>query len=234
MKNFSIITILFLLLAMPVVASADISIDFSASIPGSTSIAGPTIYRCTGWKVQGTTVNPSIDCTLDIDSSLTFGILSKDLKDTTGQVTSGAGCFYAEDYFVLYFFPDAWGGKSYEFTQKSCTVSNAAVGKAMVMTPVYAKEDQFKLPDGTFVAQGDLTSTEQALNPQLNQSILATAGSNALILKADRARIVRAEYGIPPFPASGQTRPNGWEAIPVSTPAQTGITGTIVFSLAEI
>lgn len=231
MKNLLIVVAVALLL-VPACAFADISIGVSGSITGGTSLTQGTLYQCTGWKLQGRTdVNPAVDCVTA--TTLSFGSLVKDLKNTAGVVTAPAGCFYAEPYFVVYLFPDAWGGKSYELRQKSATVSNTAVASAMQMTPVYAAADSFRWPDNTFHAQGALTSTEVTANPQINRPVLAASSPMALILKTNRARIVRAEYGIPPFPGTGETRAPGFVPVPLTTSAG-AITGTVVFSLTEI
>ncbi|MCX7661727.1 MAG: hypothetical protein N2Z79_03485, partial [Candidatus Omnitrophica bacterium] len=58
------------------------------------------------------------------------------------------------------------------------------------------------------------------------------AYGESLILKAKRSRIVRAQYGIPPKPSTTQTRPSGWQAIPLTKQAGT-YTGTIKITLTE-
>jgi len=102
---------------------------------------------------------------------------------------------------------------------------------------VYSSQDAYDFNnDGDTIdpgegPQGDLTSDEKSWNPDINKDKLAQGGPYR-ILKAKRARIVRAQYGIPPKPGTGQTRPTGWQEIPLTKLAGT-YTGTITITLTE-
>jgi hypothetical protein len=126
----------------------------------------------------------------------------------------------------VYLFPDAWGGKGYQLQQSVGTFSSA-IQNSVVRTAVYSADDKYTT---TGSGQGALNATELANNPQLN--VAALAKDAGLILKAKRPRIVRAEYGIPPFAGSGDSRPTGWQAVPLETPSG-DYSGSITITMTE-
>lgn len=239
MKTLSLILIGALIIGMPSVASA-FSLSVSAQVTSGTSLGTHTLIACNGYNYDRNGdpwTQAACYAKTTGGTSLTFGgkngsgpLVTK-LYDTSGTETVGADCFYAANFYIVYLFPDAWGGAGYQVSQ-SAAILPSAIQKAVVFTPVYSSDDQFCWGDPpTCAAQGALTATEQTLNPQLNVSKLAKDGG--LILKAYRARIVRAEYGIPPKPDVGETRPTGWEAIPLTTTSGT-YAATLNITLTQI
>lgn len=229
MKYLSMLLVIALILVMPQVVKADISLSVSATVTTGTALGQHTLLKCTGcsYDVSG---NPWTQCTNQgTSTSLGFGILTtRLLASGTCADVGGAGCFYGKDFFIVYLFPDAWGGKGYELKQKAATFSSA-IRNTVVRTPVYSKEDRYL---GATTGQGDLNSDEETWNPQLTPSVSALAKNAGLILKSKRPRIVRAEYGIPNFPGTGQTRPTGWKAIPLTTAAGS-YTGSATITITE-
>ncbi|MFA5090437.1 MAG: hypothetical protein WC510_05350 [Candidatus Omnitrophota bacterium] len=232
MKIVSMFMIAALTLLVPVFASADIALTVSAQVTPGTSMGQHTVLECTGYNYVDTG-NPWTQClNKGAIGSLDFGALTQDLKDTAGNIVSGAGCWYAEKFFIVYLFPNAWGGATYTLSQNPAALPSP-VDNAMVFTPVYADQDQFcwGTPQ-TCQAQGVMNAYEHTQNDAtINKSQLARNGG--LIFKGQRARIVRAQYGIPPIPATGDTRPAGWTAIPLETAQGTytaGVTITMVSS----
>lgn len=228
-------------LSIPASASA-FSLSVNAKVSGGTSLGKYILMQCYGYKAatNPATFNPwdRANCPTRTDngSSLDFGELTTRLYDSGGQDAGGAGCFYGRDFFIVYLYPDAWGGKGYQLTQSAATFGTIAIGKACVFTPVYAAADAYDFNgDGDITdpgegQQGALIGTETGWNPDINKDKLCTTGGQ--ILKAKRPRIVRAQYGIPPKPGTGQSRPSGWEAIPLTQPADT-YSGNITITLTE-
>lgn len=200
-------------LALPQAARADISVSVAASVSGGTALGPHALLKCTGYSYDENGDPWSQCASLGTATTLEFGALTTRLYDSGGNDTGAAGCFYGKDFYIMYLFPDAWGGKGYELKQSAGTFSPEILN-SVVRTPVYSAADKYS---ASGPGQGALTPTEVANNPQLNNSYLAKDAG--LILKAKRPRIVRAEYGIPPFPATGDTRPTGWSAVPIDTTA---------------
>ena len=242
MKTLTLILIVMLvtMLAIPSTALA-IGLTVTATISGGTSLGTHKVIACNGYNYDeaGDPWTQAACYNTNNGNSLRFGgkngvvNLATHLYNPAGTDIGGSDCFYGVNFFIVYLYPDAWGGKGYQLKQTS-TVADVDIGKALVFTPVYSDQDKFLWPDGTYHTQGVLNSAEETANPQLTPSIskLATT-ADALILKAGRARIVRAEYGIPPKPGTGQTRPSGWVAIPITKTAGT-YTGSITITLVEL
>ncbi len=209
MRIASLMLIVALLFVPSMVSALDLGV--SASVTGGAALGTTVLLQCTGYSY-----NPAGDpwgqCTnLGSSTTLNFGTLITRLKDSGGFDIGGAGCFYAEKFFIVYLFPDAWGGTGYDIQQQA-SATPAAIANALVFAPVYATQDKYS---GAATGQGALNAEETINNPNVNQAQLAK--SLGRILKAKRPRIVRAEYGIPPFPGTGQTRPTGWTAVPIDT-----------------
>jgi len=221
-----IILAVVMVLAIPLSAKADIALSATATVSGGTALGPHNLLRCTGYSYNKTQ-DPWLQCTdLGTSTSLAFGTLTTRLKDTGGADAGGAGCFYGEYFYIVYLFPDAWGGKGYQL-QQSAGVFSAAILNAVVRTAVYSADDKYSTILG---AQGALNSTELANNPQLNVAMLAK--DTGLILKAKRPRIVRAEYGIPPYAGTGDTRPTGWDAVALTTTAG-DYSGSVTITMTE-
>ena len=237
MKILSLILIGMLLISVPSVVSAasPISLSASATVSGGSGLGQQVLLKCKGYKVTNPdTMNPwdtAICPTKTIGgTALDFGTLSKTLRDVNGNPltpNSNAGCFYAEDFFVVYLYPDAWGGTGYQLFQSAASIP-LALQNSMLFTPVYAAADIYDnnldgdVTDPGEIAQGALTATEETLNPQVTPATpsLASAPTNAgLILKAYRPRIVRAQYSIPPYKADNTPWATGWVAVPLTTAA---------------
>jgi hypothetical protein len=223
-----------LIMFMPSVASA-LGLSVSAQIPSGQSLGDAVLLDCKGYKVglDSTKFNPwaAGNCTNLGKSStslpLNFGTLITTLKDSTGAVTGGAGCFYGEDFFIVYLYPDAYGGAGYQLSQSSTTLPSVLTN-TMLFTPVYSAEDRYDVNgDGDTLdpgedPQGALNATEQTLNPQVYPNAVSKfASAGGLILKAYRPRIVRAQYGIPPIQAGGAPWITNWVPIPLTTTATT-------------
>ncbi|RJP28664.1 MAG: hypothetical protein C4533_02400 [Candidatus Omnitrophota bacterium] len=227
-KTIGILLILAIAIVLPQLAYADISLTASATVTSGTALGAHALLRCVGYSYNPSG-DPFAQCTsLGTSTSLNFGTLSTRLRNSSGQDIGGAGCFYGENFYIVYLYPDAWGGKGYELKQSAATFS-PAIQNSVVRTPVYSESDMYS---GQTTGQGALTATEESNNPQLTPSVSALAKNAGLILKAKRARIIRAEYGIPPFPGTGDSRPTGWEAVSLETAAGT-YSGTVTLTMTE-
>ena len=218
-KLFSILVVMLLVptLAFP------LSLTVSATTTSGTSLGPHRVLECTGYSYNPAG-DPWAQC-LDklAASTLSFGTLTTRLKSPTGTDIGGAGCFYGEKFFIVYLYPDAWGGKGYELKQAIATFPTA-IANSTVMTPVYSSDDMY-----TDEAQGDLI-----LGETLGSAVLAKKGG--LILKAKRPRIVRAEYAIPPYPDTGEPNPvsdPAWTPVPLTTTSGTFTSGTMTISITE-
>ena len=217
MRILSLALIGVMVLAMPAMA-APIGLTVNASVQGGTSLGTHTLIACNGYNY-----NPSANpwtqaaCYSIVEGGtvLTFGgingvgPLTNRLLNASGIDIGGAGCFYGANFFIVYLYPDAWGGYTYELRQQAA--APGVLGDALVFTPVYSVDDKYD-PDGS--GQGALGIGEELGTQQL-------ARNDALILESYKGRIVRAEYGIPPLQDPDDpddTRPTGWSAIPLSTP----------------
>ena len=205
MRKIAILLIA-LVMFVPAAAFADIAISATTSVPtGGAALGGWVLLKENGatydsasdpWTQAGSEVFPS-------GTTMEFGELTRFLSDN-----SEAGCFYSPYFYIVYLFPSSFGGKQYTLTHTA--MASNAVTDAMVVTPVYSADDKYD-PAAT-VGQGDLGSGET-----LGTADVVT--HNVMILQSTKSRIVRAEYGIPPYPdtSAGQTRPNDWVAIPTDT-----------------
>lgn len=226
MRILSVILVL-AIVAIPALARADISLSVSAQVSSGTSVSGFTLLKCMGFNYNPGG-DPFTQCTnLGTATSLNFGTLTTRLFNSSGTDIGGAGCFYGKEFFIVYLYPDAWGGKGYELKQNAASFSSA-ISSAIVRSAVYSDQDKYSGQS----AQGVLDAQEEGWNPQLTPSVPALAKDAGLILKSKRPRIVRAEYGIPPFPAVGESRPTGWHEIALTTPAAT-YSGNVVITLVE-
>jgi len=191
------------------------SIGVSVSVDSSgVSLPIPkTIRKCPGTLDPKTGDPWSSECSAASDIS--FGDLTTTLSDG-----SDAGCFYAPDFFIVYLYPDAWGGVGYQIDQNFVWTTAGIPDESLVFTAVYSDQDRYAgLP-----AQGDMPSG----------ALLGTSGDGApeqavgthRVYKSDPTNklvIVRAQYGLPPVPASGNKDDiySGWKPVPKSTPATT-------------
>jgi len=217
----------------PATFAATQSLSVRAQITSGVSLPTPAVLRCPG--TMSTTANPWTTCSIS-SSGVDFGTLTNVLANGRG-----AGCLYASDFFIVYLYPNAWGGVGYDITQ-TFTWSNAGTGsalnKALVLTPYYSNLDEFDL-------NGDNDTDDPGEDPQgarpsgstLGAQTLGAGGSSKAIYKSEKpgsARIVRAQYGLPPYRDpnnANDTRPSGWEPVPESLGANT-YTGNLVITIA--
>jgi hypothetical protein len=223
-KLFSILAVMLL---VPTLAFA-LSLTVSATTTSGTNLGPHAVLKCKGYLFAANDkINPwdLANCAQPgTISALNFGTLSTILQNDDGtDSTNGADCFYARDFFIVYLYPDAWGGKGYELRQASATFP-AAIANSVVMTPVYSKDDKY---EGATTSQGDLIAGE-VYSPT---PLLAKNGG--LILKAKRGRIVRAQYSIPPKKADDTPWATGWLPVPLTTTAGTYTSGTITIAITE-
>jgi len=219
---------LFLILAavllVPTLALAQVSLSVHATTTSGTSLGPHRVLSCKGYSYDPTG-DPWAQCTdRGTLSSLNFGTLTTRLKTPTGADNGGAGCFYGEDFFIVYLYPDAWGGRGYDLRQAPASLP-AAISNSVVMTPVYARDDAYSGQG----PQGDLISGEVLGSPVL-------ARNGGLILTAWRPRIVRAQYSLPPYPAAGDPNPvsdPAWTPVPLTTGAGTYSSGAITIAITE-
>jgi len=230
-----------MILAVACVAEADIGLTVSARVTEGTSMGTHTLISCNGYNYDAGASPWTQAACYSISSGgtdLTFGGkngaegLVTTLYDSSGAPTVGADCFYAANFHIVYLFPDAWGGAGYEVRQSAATLPGT-ITNAVVRTPTYSEDDQFCY--GTpqvCVDQGALNSSEETWNPQLTPSVTALARNEGLILRSNRARIIRAEYGIPPKKADGTPWCTGWSAIPLTATAGS-YTANITITMSE-
>ena len=208
MKLASLLLVGALILGAPSLALA-IGLTASATVSSGSALGPHVLLKCTGYSYVSAG-DPWAQCTnLSTGTTLDFGSLDTRLRNSGGTDIGGAGCFYATYFYIVYLFPDTWGAAGYQLTQT--TSASPEIQNALVFSPVYASADKYS--GGS--AQGALVAGAPYLE-LLGTTQLATS-VGGLILKSKRARIVRAEYGIPPFPGGTDTRPTGWTAIPLST-----------------
>lgn len=241
MKRLSLMVLIgALVLFMPAIASA-LSLTVSAQVTSGTSLGSHTLLDCNGWNYN-CGGDPFAQCTnkgtsgaLTFHGKATTDPLTTTLYDTSGNPTVGADCFYAANFYIVSLYPDAWGGAGYELKQSVATLPSV-LQNSVVFTPTYSLKDKFVWATGS-AEQGDLTAEEKINNPQLVTPTPKLAKDGGLILKAYRARIVRAEYGIPPKPGAGgwcgATPPAGWSAIPLTATAGTYSAG-VTITLTQI
>jgi hypothetical protein len=221
--------ILAVVLLLPVLAAAQNSttLRISADVSSGTNLARGEALQCKGYLFTNTT-DPWSGGACErkgMISLLDFKELSTKLKKPDGTDDVGAGCFYSPDFFIVYLYPDAWGGKGYELKQASATFP-AQIADSVIMTPVYSPDDKF---NATGPGQGILDQ------PGEDDGVPVLAKNGGLILKSKRGRIVRAQYSIPPIPAGGGNwGVIGWKPINMTTtlPNKYG-SDTITISITE-
>ncbi len=195
------------------------TLDKGVSLPSSN-----TILKCPG--TMSSTADPWAVCSA-AGSGINFGTLAHTFTDG-----SQAGCFYGKDFFMVFLYPTAWGGAGYTLNQKftwTTPLKDETGGEtSLVFTPVYATADKL-CP--TCPAQGALPSgaTVGTVGP-------ATGASPKLIYDSGKPglnRIIRALYGIPPNPATGESLPfASWKPVPLIRAAG-NYQGTLVISIVE-
>ena len=197
------------------------TLDVDAFLPHGVSLADPYVLSCDEDPGDG---NPWTLCDeLGSGATMDFGTLTHLLDDNTN-----AGCFFAKRHFKVYLYPDAWGGAGYEIKQQF-TWDQDLLGdseKCLVVVPVYSSQDAYAGAGG----QGDMPATADLgdRSVAINNSVVYTSD------KPGTPVIVRAEYGIPPYPASGDPNDNapGW--VPLSKKQETGTYGgTVTFTITE-
>ena len=217
--------ILAVMLLIPTLAFA-LSLTITADVTSGTNLSQGDVLQCHGYSFQ-LNDNPYDVCINKGKlATLAFGQLRTNLKNPDGTDSTGAGCFYAPDFFIVYLSPDAWGGKGYELRQAAVTTFSTAIANSVIMSPVYSKDDKFST---TGPAQGLLDQ------PNEQEGVKVLAKNGGLVLKSKRARIVRAQYSIPPIPADGGNwGVTGWQPINMTTTtAGRYESGNIVISITE-
>jgi hypothetical protein len=230
-----------MVLAVACVAEAEIGLTVSAQITSGTSMGTHTMISCNGYNYDSEASPWTQAACYSISeggTSLTFGGINgvgglvTQLYDSGGSPIGGADCFYAANFHIVYLFPDAWGGAGYEVRQSPAALPGV-ITDSVVLTPTYSEDDEFCYgTPQTCIAQGTLNSSEETWNPQLTPSVSVLARNGSLLLRSNRGRIIRAEYGIPPYPDTGETRPTGWSAIPLTATAGT-YTATVNITMTE-
>jgi len=230
MKILSLLLIATMILVAPSVVSAGgpVSLSVSATVSDGTDLGTHEVLECTGYSYVKTG-DPFVQCTRKGAAAvLNFGTLSTRLQKTDGSDDGGAGCFYASKFFIVYLYPDAWGGSGYELKQTAASFPSA-IANSVVMTPVYSASDKYDPAKPE--TQGALNVAPYS-GEVLGVAKLAVNGGS--ILKAKRPRIVRAEYGMPPNPKTGEPKPtsdSAWKPVPLDTTAATYTSGTITISI---
>ncbi len=198
-----------------------IGVSVTIPAPGVSIPSGKTILRCPGtmptsgdpWTYPGCVKNLT---TMD------FGTLTHLLSDG-----KGAGCFFGPNYFIVYLYPDVWGGVGYEITQSFSWTTAGFPSSALVMTAVYSREDRYDLNgDGDVNDPGETPQGDKPAAAVLGNAGLPqlAAGGVRQVYKSEKpgsARIVRAQYGLPPYPGTDATlpennRPTGWAPVPLT------------------
>ncbi len=203
--------------------SQQITIKATVPAPGVSLPTTKTIIKCPGtmpasgdpWSYPG--------CVKDL-TEINFGTLTNVLTDG-----SNAGCFYAPDYFIVYLYPDVWGGIGYEVKQSFAWAGTGLPSNSLVFTAVYSNDDHY---DGK-PAQGPKPTGATLGNNGNSQA--ATGGAKTVYKseKPGKPRIFRAQYGLPPYPAAGDPDPfAGWAPVPV-TQAQGTYTGTLTLTISS-
>ena len=225
MKILSLLLIATMIFVVPSVASA-LSLTVSATVASGTNLGAHTVLECTGYNYNDNG-DPWTQCSnKGAATALNFGTLTTRLLDTGGADIGGADCFYASKFFIVYLYPDAWGGKGYDLKQTAASFPSA-IANSVVMTPVYSPNDAYSGQG----AQGELNVAPYSGEVYGNAVLAVTGGS---ILKAKRPRIVRAQYSIPPIPKVGDPLPApNWKKVPLTTTAGTYASGSITISITE-
>jgi hypothetical protein len=210
-------------------------LTISADVDSGYALGPHNVLECTGYSYDPAG-DPWTQC---VDRkglvTLDFGTLSSRLKDSGGNDAGGAGCFYGEKFFIVYLYPDAWGGAGYDLTQTAATSLPVQIRNAVVMTPVYSEFDKY---DPAKPGQGILNDPALGITGEvLGDPVLAYNGGR--ILMARRPRIVRAQYSIPPYPATGDPDPvddPAWEPVQLTTPEGSYSTaaGGVLISITPI
>ncbi len=203
------------------------SLDHGVSLPASS-----TIRNCPGTIAanQNPFLAPCVAAT-----NISFGTLAHVFR-TNGQPdpSKQAGCFYAENFFMVFLYPAVWGGTGFELSQTFSWSGDALPLDAVVMTPVYRPEDRWIPTDATSAqgAQPSLTDLKAA-GPALTASTIYRDPRTTGLARAE-GRIIRAVYSIPPNPGVGQTKPYAdWKALPLTTPWG-DYTGNVVITITEL
>ena len=228
---------LFLILAVVLLVPAlsyALSLTVSATTTAGQNLGPHVVLECNGYNYVDSG-DPWLQCSnKGAASTLNFGTLSTRLKKVDGTDNGGAGCFYGEKFFIVYLYPDAWGGSGYDLRQATASFSGAtAIQNAVVMKPVYSKDDKY-----TTDPQGVLNDVALGITGEaLGEAVLARKGGR--ILMARRPRIVRAQYSISPYPAIGAPNPvadSEWKPVQLNTATGTYTTpaGSIVISITPI
>ncbi len=229
-----LLLILAAVLLVPTLSFA-LSLTISATTTAGQNLGPHKVLECTGYNYVDSG-NPWTQCTdKGAASTLNFGTLITRLKKADGTDNGAAGCFYGEKFFIVYLFPDAWGGAGYDLRQATASFTGAtAIQNAVVMTPVYSDKDSY---DG-ITDQGILNDPALGITGEVRgDPVLARKGGR--ILMARRPRIVRAQYSIPPYPKSGDPNPTAdteWKPVQLTTGTGTYTTptGSVVLSITPI
>jgi hypothetical protein len=250
-----LVFILSALTAVALAASQDIAtLQVSGKVPKGTAPGTYKLLECKGHKLKDTSADPWLgitdnntvgtNCTDQREvaqlSTLAFGDLERFLRDSAGNpTTDSAGYFYSDKVFAIYLYPDAWGGAKYTIKQQ-VTLSDTDIANAMTVSVLYTPKDKFIYtgkPEGE--EQGELTGREPSDNSHLTGDASGTYSKTykasdlnveTAVFTAQRARIVRLQYGIPPC-KEGATECNdswvmGWLPVSLTKPS-TDITGSI-------
>lgn len=136
------------------------------------------------------------------------------------------------DIFAAFVYADGYGAK-YQITSSGTGhflngTNPQLPDGSFVCTPVYSPNDQFKYPDGTVVAQGDMPSGATLGSPE--KALMANKSVYKSESPAGSAHIIQTIYSFPPYNANG-TPPiaSGYDYIRSSQAngTYTGVTVTV-------
>ena len=229
MKRLLVLTIVLVLgLSTALFADETKSVSVSASLPHGVSLADPVLIQCEGDIGDSADPWTHSACSVKETGGIDFGELTHEFPDETG-----AGCFFSPTWFIVYLYPDAWGGAGYDITQTfQWTTGTLRTDSedCLVFTAVYSEDDRY---EGAATGQGPIPGTLGN-----NGAPQSAVGTDLTVYESEAVGgtpvIVRAQYGIPPYPASGDPDDifPGWT--PLSKKQEAGpYGGTVYFTITE-
>ncbi len=227
---FLILAALVLVSGVSVFAQTSESIGITATLDKGVSLpATNTILKCPGTLLN--TDDPWTKCNSGtVYTTINFDTLKH--KIMVKGKEEEAGCFYGENFFMVFLYPSAWGGAGYTLQQQFTWADPTFQQESLVFTPVYVPEDMLKPLSQGGVQQGGLPS-----GASVGVKGAATGTAYKKIYDSGSSglnRIVRAIYGIPPIPESGIKNDiyNGWQPVPLTQKAGP-YTGTLSITITQ-
>lgn len=157
------------------------------------------------------------------------GISFSDLQTKLADGVTDADCFYAPKYFIVYLYPDAWGGVGYQIDQNFVWTTDGIPPESLVFTAVYSPNDKYlgygpqgNKPGDALLGTSGTGGREQAVGT--HRVYYSGSGGKPVI--------VRAQYGIPPLVSDSEDDIYpGWKKLPKSTPVGT-YSGTLTITIS--